>query len=71
MPIAANSLMESAWNVTAYVHIRFWISKYEYNADDFCYIEYRCHSLPAYWHTLHFVTLNEDECDHCIKAHVE
>jgi hypothetical protein len=29
-PLPANSLMQSARHVTAYVHIRFWISKYEY-----------------------------------------
>jgi len=71
MPLPANSLIQSAWHVTTYVHIHFWISKYEYNSDDSCHIEYRCHSLPAYWHTLYFVALNEDESVHCIKLHFE
>jgi hypothetical protein len=48
MPLPANSLMQSARHVTVYVHINFWISKYEYNADDSCSTEYRCHGLPAY-----------------------
>jgi len=61
--------MQSAWHVTAYLHIHFWISKYEYNAEGSCSIEYRCHSLPAYRHTLHFVALKEDGCIHCITAH--
>ena len=51
MPLPANSLMQSAWHVTAYVHIHFWILMYEYNSDNPCSIEYRFHSLPAYWHT--------------------
>jgi len=57
--------------VTAYVHIRSWISKYEYNADDYRNIEYRCHSLPAYCHTLHFMALNDNGCVYCIKAHFQ
>jgi len=28
-------------------------------------------NLPAYWHNLHFVALNEDGCVHCIKAQIE
>jgi len=55
LPLPANSLMQSAWHVTAYDRIHFWISKYEYNADVSCRMECRCNSLPAYWHTLHFV----------------
>ena len=31
MRLPANSLMQSAWHITAYVHIHFWITKYEYN----------------------------------------
>jgi hypothetical protein len=69
VPVPANSLMHSAWHVTTYVHIRFWISKYKYKASVSCNIEYRCHNLPAYWHTLHFMVLNEDGCVHCTKAH--
>jgi hypothetical protein len=38
-PLPANSLIQSAWHVTAHVHIHFWISKYEYNADDSCSTE--------------------------------
>ena len=55
MPLPANSLMQSSQHITAYVHIHFWISKYEYNSGNSCSIQYRCNSLPAYWHTLHFV----------------
>jgi len=29
MTLPDNSVMQSAWHVTAYVHIRFWILKYE------------------------------------------
>ena len=29
MPLAANSLIQTAWHVTTYVHIHFWISKYD------------------------------------------
>ena len=71
MPLPANSLMKSARQVTAYVHIHFWISKYEYNSDESCTIAYRCHSLLAYWHTLRFVAVNEDGCVHSITAHFE
>jgi len=71
MPLPANSLMQSARHVTAYVKIHFWISKYEYNSDDSCSIEYGCHILPAYWHTLYFVALNEYGCIHCNTAHFE
>jgi len=71
MPLPANSLMQSAQHVIAYVHIHYWISKYEYNSNDSCSIEYRCHILPAYWHTLHFVALNEEGSVHCIRAHFE
>jgi len=71
MPLPANSLMQSAQHVIVYVHIHFWILKYEYNADDSYSIEYRCHSLPAYWHTLHFVAVNEDGCVQWIKARLE
>jgi len=71
MPLPANSLMQSARHVTAYVHNHFWISQYEYNADESCSIEHRCHSLPAYRHTLYFVALNEYGCVHCIKVHFE
>jgi len=63
--------MKSARQVTAYVHIHVWISKYEYNSGESCTIEYRCYSLPAYRHTLHFVALNEDGCVHGITAHFE
>jgi len=70
-PLPANSLMQSAWYITAYIHIRFWISKYEYNADDSCSKEYRCHNLPAYWNNLHVVAVNEDGCVHCIEAQFE
>jgi len=59
MSLPATSLMQSAQHVTAYVHICFWISKYEYNANDSCSTEYRCHSLLAYCHTLRFVAVNE------------
>ena len=69
MPLPANSLMQSAYHVTAHVHIQCWISKHEYTADDSCIIEYRYQSFLAYWHTLYFVALNEDGCVHCIKAH--
>ena len=71
VPLPANSLMKSARHVTAYVHFRCWISKNEYKADESCSTEYRCHSLPAYWHTSHFVAVNEDRRVHCIKAHFE
>jgi len=47
MPLPANSLIQSAWHVTANVHILCWVSKYEYNADDSRSIEYRCLRLPA------------------------
>jgi len=67
MSLPATSLMQSAWHVTAYVHIRFWISKYEYNANDSCNIEYRCHSLLAYWHTLHFVAVNKVDVSNELK----
>ena len=33
--------------------------------------QYRSHSLPAYWHTLHFVAVNEEGCVHCITVHFE
>jgi len=46
-----NSLMQSALCVTTNVHSLCWVSKYEYNADNSCSREYRCHILPAYWHT--------------------
>jgi len=71
MSLPANSLMQSAQHVAVYVHIHFWISKYEYNSEDSSSIEYRWHSLPTYRHTLHFVALNEDGCVHCITAHFE
>jgi hypothetical protein len=32
--------------------------------------EYKCHILPVYWHTLHFVALNEDGYVNCYKAHL-
>jgi hypothetical protein len=48
MPLPASSLVQSAWHVIVYDHIHFWISKYEYNADDSCSSEYRCHGLPPY-----------------------
>jgi hypothetical protein len=48
IPLSANNLMQSAQHVTTYVHIHFWISKYEYNADDSCSTEHRCHGLQAY-----------------------
>jgi len=67
MPLPANSLM----HVTTNVHICFWISMYEYNADDSYTIEYRCHCLTTYWHTVHFAAPNEDGCVHCITAHFE
>ena len=59
MSLPANSLMQSAWHVTAYVHIMTPAAQI---TDD---------SLQAYWHTSHFVALNEDGCVHCIKAHFE
>jgi len=71
MPLPANSLMQSEQHVTAYVHIHYWISKYECNSHDSCSVEYRCHILPACWHTLHFVALNEDGSVHCITAYFE
>jgi hypothetical protein len=63
MPLPANSLMQSAQHVTASDQIHFWISNYEYNSES-CSIEYRCNSLTTYWHTLHFMVLNEDGCVH-------
>jgi len=71
LPLPANRLMQSAQHATAYVRIHFWISKYEYNSDDSFSIEYRCLSLPSYWHTLHFVAVNEDEYVHCTTAHFD
>jgi len=34
IPLPANSLMQSARHVTAYVYIHFWISMHEYNYDE-------------------------------------
>ena len=34
MPLPGDSLMQSAQLVTAFVHIHFWISNYEYNSND-------------------------------------
>ena len=36
--------------------------------DDSYSTDYRWHTLQAYWHTSHFVAVNEDGCVHCIKT---
>jgi len=71
MPLPANSLMQSVQHVIAYVHIHYWIWNCKYNSHDSRSIEYRCHILPACWHTLHFVAHNEDGSVHCIRAHFQ
>ena len=71
MALPANSLLQSGQHGTAFVHIHFWISKNECNSDASCSIEYRCHSLTAYWHTFHFVAVNEDGCVQCSSIWVK
>jgi len=39
MPLPANSLIQSAQHVTAYVHIHLMISRREYNSDNSCSIQ--------------------------------